>query len=74
MDDADRAKRFEIQDREAAVNKALKRPQQPAQKRNTDGDVICIDCEAIIPEDRLTAKPDAARCLDCKTRWEHKNQ
>lgn len=28
---------------------------------------ICVDCSGNIPEARLSAKPEAARCLDCQS-------
>lgn len=29
---------------------------------------VCIDCGSDIPEGRLTAKPDAERCVPCQTK------
>jgi DnaK suppressor protein len=31
----------------------------------------CIDCDAIIPEARLNAAPEAARCIGCQEKAEH---
>ena len=31
----------------------------------------CIDCDATIPEARLNAAPDAARCIGCQEKVEH---
>ena len=32
---------------------------------------VCTDCEAQIPEARLQAAPDAARCIHCQEKVEH---
>jgi RNA polymerase-binding transcription factor DksA len=31
----------------------------------------CIDCDATIPEARLSAAPEAARCIGCQEKTEH---
>ena len=31
----------------------------------------CIDCDATIPEARLNAAPEAARCIGCQEKTEH---
>jgi len=31
----------------------------------------CIDCDATIPEARLNAAPEAARCIGCQEKAEH---
>jgi DnaK suppressor protein len=31
----------------------------------------CIDCDATIPEARLSAAPEAARCIGCQEKIEH---
>jgi DnaK suppressor protein len=31
----------------------------------------CIDCDAAIPEARLNAAPEAARCIGCQEKTEH---
>jgi DnaK suppressor protein len=33
----------------------------------------CIDCDATIPEARLSAAPEAARCIGCQEKAEHKH-
>jgi len=33
----------------------------------------CIDCEAAIPTARLDAAPEAARCMSCQEKAEHKH-
>ena len=36
-----------------------------------DGDSYgqCVDCDHEIPEGRLDARPDAARCVGCQSKW-----
>ena len=34
---------------------------------NTYG--LCVDCGREIPEGRLDARPDAARCVDCQAKY-----
>jgi RNA polymerase-binding transcription factor DksA len=36
-----------------------------------DGDTYgqCVDCGHEIPEGRLDARPDAARCVGCQSKW-----
>ena len=29
----------------------------------------CVDCGSEIPEGRLDARPDAARCVNCQAKW-----
>ena len=29
----------------------------------------CVDCGGEIPEGRLDARPDAARCVSCQAKW-----
>lgn len=74
MDEADWAKRYEQEDRERAINAALAREQQPPQQFDDDGQVICIECGDRIAPARLAAKPDAARCTDCKSALEQRQR
>ncbi len=70
MDDADSAKDYEMKDRKAALSAALHRTPLPEQRRNDEGDVICLDCEQLIEEARLAVRPEAVRCIECKQQWE----
>jgi len=70
VDDADRAKDYEMKDRNAALQAALKRDSLPAQRRNKRGEIICIDCEQRIEPERLAVRPEAVRCVSCKQEWE----
>ena len=30
----------------------------------------CVDCGAAVPEGRLEARPEAARCVSCQGKWD----
>ncbi|MHB1432413.1 MAG: TraR/DksA family transcriptional regulator [Streptosporangiaceae bacterium] len=32
---------------------------------------VCVDCGKPVPESRLKARPEAARCLKCQAAWDH---
>lgn len=32
---------------------------------------VCVDCNGVIPEQRLMAVPNALRCLECQEEYEH---
>jgi DnaK suppressor protein len=34
----------------------------------------CTDCGDVIPEGRLDARPDAARCVACQAKWAKKHR
>jgi len=75
MDEADRAKEYEMQDRQIALQNALSAPDKgrgESQKSDSSGIVICLDCERPIDPQRLKIKPNAVRCVGCKTAWESK--
>jgi DnaK suppressor protein len=29
----------------------------------------CVDCRGVVPEGRLEARPEAARCVSCQAKW-----
>lgn len=68
-DQLDRAKKLEMGHRQASLENTLQQAQEPPQEI-LDGVVVCIDCGINIPLDRLAAKPDAARCINCQSRKE----
>ncbi|MFC4061428.1 TraR/DksA family transcriptional regulator [Planomonospora corallina] len=44
-----------------------------ALKRIDDGRYgLCVDCGASVPEGRLEARPEAARCVQCQSRRERR--
>jgi RNA polymerase-binding transcription factor DksA len=65
LSDADRAEAsLEALDRQrSAVLAALNRIDS-----GTYGQ--CVDCARPVPEGRLEARPDAARCVDCQARYD----
>lgn len=65
MDDADRAKKIEQLHRRAALEMAKRHPEPP--QKMIAGNVLCIDCDDAISKERLAAKPDAARCIECQS-------
>lgn len=72
MDQLDIAKELETTYRQKALEKALANNPEPEQWIE-NGQVLCIDCEAVIPPKRLAAKPNAARCITCQHKQEVKN-
>ena len=52
--------------RENAVN-AVRQNNPPESPLYLDGVRCCLDCEEPIPEERLEARPDAVRCVECQT-------
>lgn len=75
MDDADKAKEIEVQHRDRAIKQALDKPDRNygEQPDIVDGVHYCIDCAEVISDERLAIKPDAVRCVWCKTLWENNN-
>ncbi|CAA0111633.1 RNA polymerase-binding transcription factor DksA [BD1-7 clade bacterium] len=66
MDIIDDAKAREEQDRARAIeHHNSQRKQEPAQQK-AGRYVVCIDCCEPISAQRLAAKPNAARCIDCQ--------
>lgn len=44
-------------------------------QRIDDGEYgICLDCEEVIPEDRLTIRPTSVRCMPCKELLERRSK
>jgi DnaK suppressor protein len=33
---------------------------------------VCADCASPIPEGRLDARPEAARCVGCQSKWDRR--
>ena len=72
MDDADRAKDYEMRHRAAALE-AQKANAQPIDRPlYIHGVRVCLDCLDPIPEGRIEAYPDAARCTGCKEIYERR--
>jgi DnaK suppressor protein len=69
-DTLDLAKDVEMHQRDQALKRALSRKDPTQQVINPQE--LCIDCDDVVSAARLTAKPKAARCIDCQQIWEHK--
>ncbi len=71
-DVVDRAKEVEALQRESAI-KIARGVSEPEQEI-INGRVVCIDCDVPIQAARLTAKPNAARCIHCQQIVEEKRK
>lgn len=73
MDDLDRAKELEMQQRDESLRETLARPDHDYGEKAdiVDGVHYCIDCCEPIPLMRLAVLPGALRCVDCKQDWEN---
>lgn len=70
MDAADLADR-EIE-REDGLNLARALRVDEGEIVEIDGVRYCCDCDAVIPQARIAARPDAGRCVDCQKRRERR--
>jgi len=68
-DEIDRATELTMYSTEVALRNRLRELSIESQ-RIVDGVVMCDDCENEIPLDRLAAKPDCIRCIDCQMAYE----
>jgi DnaK suppressor protein len=68
MDDIDLAQDVEeIERTEALLRLKLSVPEFESQAIDPErGLIICLDCDAPIPTERLAANPKAVRCIDCQ--------
>ena len=72
MDQLDIAEELETTYRQNALSHALASNVEPEQWIE-NGQMLCIDCDVVIPPKRLEAKPNAARCIQCQQRQEVEN-
>lgn len=74
QDPADAGSNLSESDRAEAVLAAAKARRKlvlDALSRIDDGSYgLCHDCGNPVPEGRLEAKPEAARCLSCQVKWD----
>lgn len=73
MDQLDEAKELEMAARERALADHFANIKEPPQDIE-NGVVYCVGCAVVIPQERLRAKPNAARCVDCQMIFEHKER
>ena len=67
----DRACELEQKQREQALAASQPKLEQPHEH---DGHRYCLTCSIEIPTKRLTANPNAVRCIDCQVLAEIKNK
>lgn len=71
---ADIASDLSDQDREAAAIEVVHAQQQEVEaalRRIEEGSYgRCVDCGQQLPEERLDARPEAARCVNCQAKAE----
>jgi phage/conjugal plasmid C-4 type zinc finger TraR family protein len=72
MDECDVAAELQQMDREGGLRVALRAARRKEKALIVDGERCCLDCEAPIDPDRLSANPDAVRCVGCQQRNERK--
>jgi len=68
-DVADRAKRFESQQRQHAID-AIRHRKHETPELDEHGERICKSCGDIIKKMRLMALPHAVRCVPCQEECE----
>ena len=72
---AEAASELTGQETEAAVRSVVDQQRTEvlqALARLDDGTFgTCVDCHAELSDDRLDARPEAARCVECQTTMEH---
>lgn len=74
MDISDKAKPLEQLERQCSIERQLDRAaiEDAIEPIYIDGVPCCRDCHDPLDEDRLRARPNAARCVPCKMIWEHR--
>ena len=74
LDDLDRASSVQGRDAANLLAEVLAGSQfqiEHAMQRMTEGRYgFCEDCHRPIPTERLTARPEATRCIECQRRYE----
>ena len=70
MDICDRAQEYEELFITTALRKATIERASDDSPLYIAGIRCCVDCEEPIPEPRIEAKPDVARCVECQEKHE----
>ncbi|MGD9858856.1 MAG: TraR/DksA C4-type zinc finger protein [Marinobacterium sp.] len=70
----DRAQARELQNQQEAEARYRASLQPEPEQQVVAGVVICIDCDEPVQPARLTAKPNAARCISCQQIHERRGQ
>jgi len=74
MDDIDRAKVREMQDRQRALQAQLEKGLETENPLYIAGVRFCLDCYEPIPDERIAARPESVRCVSCKEELEHRER
>ena len=74
MDDVDRAQKLEQEHRRRSVENELASHIEKDPSLVINGVRCCVDCGEPIPAERLAARPDAVRCIECKQAKEQKQK
>jgi DnaK suppressor protein len=69
----DRAKQLEMDQRQRAIDSQLAQSQETEEPLEEGGVRYCLDCGIDIDPDRLKARPQSVRCVECKTIKEKKD-
>jgi DnaK suppressor protein len=70
MDECDIAAELQQMDREGALRVTLRAAHRKEKALIIDGERCCLDCEDPIEPERLSANPDAVRCVGCQEKKE----
>ncbi|TVO70886.1 TraR/DksA family transcriptional regulator [Sedimenticola selenatireducens] len=74
MDDVDRAKERELEHRRLSVESELASHVETEAPLIINGERCCVDCREQIPMERLAARPNSVRCIECKEIREQKQK
>ena len=69
MDDVDRAKELELQQRQRAID-AIRHRKHEIPELDEHGERICKDCGETIKKKRLAVMSHAVRCVPCQREYE----
>ena len=67
MDVFDRAEELEAHHREVSIKAQLEQGREKELPDEEDGIRYCLDCGMTIDKERLQARPESVRCVDCKS-------
>lgn len=72
MDECDVAAELQQMDREGALRVALRAAHRREEALYINDARCCLDCEEPIEPERLSANPDAVRCVFCQRKHERR--
>ncbi len=74
MDVIDQARSAEMKHRKLSLKKQLENSKETETPDEIDGVRYCLDCEVAICKERLEARPESVRCVECKSIKEQKDK